>query len=190
MNRGRLMEDFFILALFASFGMMVLISAHSLLTVYLGLELLSLSLYAMVAMDRDSVGPTIYSAFRRELEWTLFEHILGPLVGEAISSGGRGAPMHLAQLRAKFIIDAINNDITLLPDGHNWRSLFTDAFSKGITWLKVTLGSDMSLWKWGKIHATKPSHTLSSAFPELSTLLDPPSVPMNDSTHRVIPDSR
>ena len=131
------------------------------------------------SMDRDSVGPTIYSAFRRELEWTLFEHILGPLVGEAISSGGRGAPMHLAQLRAKFIIDAINNDITLLPDGHNWRSLFTDAFSKGITWLKVTLGSDMSLWKWGKIHATKPSHTLSSAFPELSTLLDPPSVPMN-----------
>lgn len=45
---------FYILALFAGIGMMVLISAHSLLTVYLGLELLSLSLYAMVAMDRDS----------------------------------------------------------------------------------------------------------------------------------------
>jgi len=45
---------FYILALFATIGMMVLISAHSLLTVYLGLELLSLSLYAMVAMDRDS----------------------------------------------------------------------------------------------------------------------------------------
>ena len=36
-------------------GMMVLVSAHSLLTVYLGLELLSLSLYALVAMHRDSV---------------------------------------------------------------------------------------------------------------------------------------
>ncbi len=46
--------EFYILALFASIGMMVLISAHNLLTVYLGLELLSLSLYAMVAMDRDS----------------------------------------------------------------------------------------------------------------------------------------
>ena len=34
--------------------MMVMISAHSLLTIYLGLELLSLSLYAMVATDRDS----------------------------------------------------------------------------------------------------------------------------------------
>jgi len=55
MHRERLMEDFLILALFAALGMMVLISAHSLLTIYLGLELLSLCLYAMVAMDRDSI---------------------------------------------------------------------------------------------------------------------------------------
>ncbi len=33
--------------------MMVMISAHSMLTLYLGLELLSLSLYAMVAFSRD-----------------------------------------------------------------------------------------------------------------------------------------
>ena len=33
---------------------MVLISAGSLITLYLGLELLSLCLYAMVAFDRDS----------------------------------------------------------------------------------------------------------------------------------------
>ena len=53
-RHGKEQSVFFILALFATIGMMVLISAHSLLTVYLGLELLSLSLYAMVAMDRDS----------------------------------------------------------------------------------------------------------------------------------------
>jgi len=46
--------EYFVLGLFAALGMMVMISAHSLLTVYLGLELLSLCLYAMVAMDRDS----------------------------------------------------------------------------------------------------------------------------------------
>ena len=46
--------EFFSLALFSIVGMMVLVSSHNLLTVYLGLELLSLSLYAMVAMDRDS----------------------------------------------------------------------------------------------------------------------------------------
>ncbi|MEX2481409.1 MAG: NADH-quinone oxidoreductase subunit NuoN [Gammaproteobacteria bacterium] len=55
-RHGKQQAEFFILALFASIGMMVLISAHNLLTVYLGLELLSLSLYAMVAMDRESAA--------------------------------------------------------------------------------------------------------------------------------------
>ena len=41
-------------ALVALLGIMVMISAGNLVTVYLGVELLSLSLYAMVAFDRDS----------------------------------------------------------------------------------------------------------------------------------------
>lgn len=47
--------EYFILGLFAVLGMCIMVSAYSLLTVYLGLELLSLSLYSMVAMHRDSV---------------------------------------------------------------------------------------------------------------------------------------
>jgi len=46
--------EFFVLGLFGLIGMMVMISAASMLTLYLGLELLSLSMYAMVALDRDS----------------------------------------------------------------------------------------------------------------------------------------
>lgn len=46
--------EFYVLGLFSVLGMMVLISAHSMLTIYLGLELMSLSLYAMVAFNRDS----------------------------------------------------------------------------------------------------------------------------------------
>ena len=46
--------EYFVLGLFAVLGMMIMSSAASLLSVYLGLELLSLSLYAMVAMQRDS----------------------------------------------------------------------------------------------------------------------------------------
>ncbi len=46
--------EFYVLGLFGVLGMMVLIAAHSFLTVYLGLELLSLSLYTLVAFDRDS----------------------------------------------------------------------------------------------------------------------------------------
>ncbi|MGW8369977.1 MAG: NADH-quinone oxidoreductase subunit N, partial [Gammaproteobacteria bacterium] len=46
--------EFFILSLFGLLGIMVMISAHNMLTMYLGLELLSLSLYALVAFNRDS----------------------------------------------------------------------------------------------------------------------------------------
>lgn len=46
--------EYFVLGLFGVLGMMIMVSAHSLLSVYLGLELLSLSLYALVVIDRDS----------------------------------------------------------------------------------------------------------------------------------------
>ena len=56
--RGMFSGEFFSLVLFATLGMMVMISASNFLTLYLGLELLSLSLYAMVALQRDSVVAT------------------------------------------------------------------------------------------------------------------------------------
>lgn len=53
-SRDLFRGEYFILGLAGVLGMMVLISAYSLLTVYLGLELMSLALYAMVALQRDS----------------------------------------------------------------------------------------------------------------------------------------
>jgi NADH-quinone oxidoreductase subunit N len=53
-RRGLFKGEYFILGLVALLGVMVMVSAGSLLTVYLGVELLSLSLYAMVAFDRES----------------------------------------------------------------------------------------------------------------------------------------
>lgn len=50
--------EYYILGLFAILGMMVMSSSASILTLYLGLELLSLSLYAMVALHRDSTQAT------------------------------------------------------------------------------------------------------------------------------------
>ena len=52
--RGLYKGEFFVLSLFALLGMMVMVSASHFLALYLGLELLSLSLYAMVALQRDS----------------------------------------------------------------------------------------------------------------------------------------
>jgi NADH-quinone oxidoreductase subunit N len=57
-DRGLLRGEFVTLLLFSLLGMMVLLSASSFLTVYLGLELMSLCLYAMVALNRDSATAT------------------------------------------------------------------------------------------------------------------------------------
>ena len=53
-NNGLLKGEFFVLGLFGLLGIMIMISAHSLLTLYLGLEVLALSQYTLVAYNRDS----------------------------------------------------------------------------------------------------------------------------------------
>ena len=52
--RRILKGEYYVLGLFALLGIMVLVSANSLVTLYLGVELLALSLYALVAFNRDS----------------------------------------------------------------------------------------------------------------------------------------
>lgn len=51
-------SEYYILGLLAVLGMQIMASAYSFLTIYLGLELLSLSLYAMVALDKNSARAT------------------------------------------------------------------------------------------------------------------------------------
>jgi len=58
LDRNLFKGEFVTLLLFGLLGMMVMISANSFLTLYLGLELMSLCLYAMVALNRDSAVST------------------------------------------------------------------------------------------------------------------------------------
>lgn len=57
-SRAIARSEYFILGLFAILGMLIMASAHSFLTIYLGLELLSLCLYAMVALHKESQRAT------------------------------------------------------------------------------------------------------------------------------------
>jgi len=50
--------EFYVLALFSLVGQMVMLSANNFLIIYLGLELMSLSLYALVALRRDHTAST------------------------------------------------------------------------------------------------------------------------------------
>ncbi|WP_426079001.1 NADH-quinone oxidoreductase subunit NuoN [Janthinobacterium sp. PSPC3-1] len=58
MLSGNLGGEFYVLALFALLGQMIMISANSFLIIYLGLELMSLSLYALIALRRDNAKAT------------------------------------------------------------------------------------------------------------------------------------
>ena len=53
-QRGTARGEYYVLVLTALLGIFVLASANSMLTVYMGVELLALSVYAMVAFDRDN----------------------------------------------------------------------------------------------------------------------------------------
>jgi NADH-quinone oxidoreductase subunit N len=53
-DRKLLVGEFYTLMIFAVIGVMLLVSAGNLIMIYLGLELLTLSSYALVALNRDS----------------------------------------------------------------------------------------------------------------------------------------
>ena len=57
-HRDILRGELFTLSLFALLGILIMLSANNFLVIYLGLELMSLSLYALVAMRRDDAAAT------------------------------------------------------------------------------------------------------------------------------------
>jgi NADH-quinone oxidoreductase subunit N len=58
MLSGFLSGEFYVLALLTLLGQMIMISGNNFLIIYLGLEMMSLSLYALVALRRDHVAST------------------------------------------------------------------------------------------------------------------------------------
>ena len=129
-------------------------------------------------MDPGSVAPTVYAATRDRLVRNVLEPVLGPLEVEAFSPAGRGGPGHVARLRSHFprMIEA--GDRSLLPAGTDWDALLSQSFVEALDQLDQRLGADLSGWRWGTVHHTRPRHPLRAAFPDLANLLDPPSVPM------------
>jgi NADH-quinone oxidoreductase subunit N len=102
--------EYFVLGLFAVLGMMVMTSAHTLLTVYLGLELLSLSLYAMVAMHRDS---------QKASEAAIKYFVLGALASGMLLYGmsmlyGVSGTLELVQLSAYISSQGSGNNLLLV----------------------------------------------------------------------------
>ena len=110
--RGLFSGEFFILILFALLGMMVMISAHHFLTLYLGLELLTLSSYTLVALQRDS---------SRATEAAMKYFVLGALASGLLLYGmsmlyGATGTLDIAQV-SQALRHGISGDKTVLVFG-------------------------------------------------------------------------
>lgn len=101
--------EYYVLGLFATLGMMVMISAHSFLLVYLGLELLSLSLYSMIAFNRKSLRAS-ESAMKYFVLGAMASGLL--LYGISIFYGITGT-LDLNQLAVAVNTEAANHPVAL-----------------------------------------------------------------------------
>jgi NADH-quinone oxidoreductase subunit N len=102
MARGLFTGEFMALALFALLGMMVMISASHFITLYLGLEILSLALYALVALQRDSSIAT---------EAAMKYFILGALASGLLLYGMSMLYGATGSLEVSVVSDAIKNGV-------------------------------------------------------------------------------
>ncbi len=99
--------EFYVLVLFALLGQMVMISAGNFLTIYLGLELMSLALYALVAIRRDHAQST---------EAAMKYFVLGALASGFMLYGMSMLYGATGNLDLRNIADAVNSgQIDYLP---------------------------------------------------------------------------
>lgn len=137
------------------------------------------------SMDKDHVAPTIYAAFRNRLNWVVAGEVLKSGIRRAggrrslTQRDARDVKLRLAAFLSVPIMEsARRNDVSLLPKGRSWQSTLAAALSEAMAGLAETLGKNMDRWQWGNVHRLESPHMLSSAFPDLAPLLDPPLVSM------------
>ncbi|MEA1050313.1 NADH-quinone oxidoreductase subunit NuoN [Lamprobacter modestohalophilus] len=106
-DRDMWVGEYHVLLLFAVLGMLIMVSANGFLTLYLGLELLSLCLYALVAFDRDS---------KAGAEAAMKYFVLGALGSGMLLYGismlyGASGGFAFADVAAAVASDAVNDKI-------------------------------------------------------------------------------
>jgi NADH-quinone oxidoreductase subunit N len=111
MVTGERHGEFYVLALFSLLGQMVMISANNFMTIFLGLELLSLALYAMVALRRDS-SAAMEAAMKYFILGALSSGFL--LYGMSMVYGATGS-LDLSQIAR--VLTAGSSDRTVLVFG-------------------------------------------------------------------------
>ena len=130
------------------------------------------------SMDPDSVAASIYSVWREQTLRRVLAN--GPLNALVTDDNGNWAPQPMNVLslssRLRHPLTALMEagDTSVLAEGETWTSILKAALADALDWLSDTLGDDMSEWQWQRLHRTGPKHSLTPSFPDLASLLDPP----------------
>ena len=106
-QQGIYRGEYYTLALFSVLGMMIMSSAYNFITIYLGLELLALSMYALVAFNRDSMGGA-EAAMKYFVLGALASGLL--LYGISLFYGATGS-LSFAEVSAAIVKGNIQEDI-------------------------------------------------------------------------------
>ena len=91
--------------------------------------------------------------------------------------GASGAEAHVRLIVLEMILGIERGDESMLPVGRTWGDLLAESLKQAVADLEDRLGEDMTDWRWGRVHHTRPRHPLSTVFPECAELLDPPGLP-------------
>ena len=153
-DRDLFKGEFYALVLFAMLGMMLMVSAGGMVTLYLGLELLALSSYGLVAMDRDNAIAS-EAAMKYFILGSLASGLLlygmsmvygatGSLQFEAIHAAG-GANMGLLLLGMVFVLAGIAFKFGAAPF-HMW---LPDVYQGAPTAVTLFIGSVPKLAAFG-----------------------------------------
>lgn len=110
MLSGSLGGEFYVMALLSLLGQMVMISANNFLIIYLGLELMSLSLYALVALRRNS-PVSIEAAMKYFVLGAMASGFL--LYGISMLYGATGS-LELGEVAKAAAAGAVNNRTVLV----------------------------------------------------------------------------
>ncbi|HNV88684.1 MAG TPA: NADH-quinone oxidoreductase subunit NuoN [Methylotenera sp.] len=108
--RNMFRGEYYALVLFSVLGMMIMVSGQSMLTIYIGLELLSLCLYSLVALDRDSA---------KSSEAAMKYFVLGALASGMLLYGmsmiyGMTGSLNLAEITSVLQESSPNNPVLIL----------------------------------------------------------------------------
>lgn len=110
-ERNFLHGEYYSLSLFALVGQMVMISSNNLMSLYMGLELQSLSLYAMVALRRDHTR-SIEAAMKYFILGTIASGLL--LFGMSLTYGATGGSLGFTEIANKLAGGHVNTPILVM----------------------------------------------------------------------------